>query len=211
VNAQIVEPPHPVVACTEQASAAITEALGYQPVFMDADAKRAALAAISKQERQLAALKLRVMAASADVADVHGARDVAAWLASRTQADPVPLRAQHKLAAAIDQKWTQVAHAMAQGGVSIEQAQVIVAGLDALPTRVGGEVIAAAEAHLVELAADHNPKELRILAAGSWTWSPPRSPKGKRQRGSRRKSDKLATTAASVSNRSVTAPPGSPG
>jgi hypothetical protein len=163
VVAQLVEPPHPVVACAEQATTAITEALGYEPVFMDAEAKRAALLAISTHERRVAALKLKVMAASADVADADGARDVAAWLAPRTQAEPRPLRAEQRLAVALDKRWTQVAAGMAAGGVSFEQAQVIVGGLDELPDRLGIEVLTRAEAHLVELAQKHNPTELRIL------------------------------------------------
>jgi hypothetical protein len=46
----------------------------------------------------------------------------------------------------------------------VEQAVVIVRGLEDLPDRLGIEVLARAEAHLVELAKDHNPTELRILA-----------------------------------------------
>ena len=156
--------PHPVVASLQQATEAITESLTYQPVYMSLDAKRAALLAIAEHERRLAALKLGVMAAAGDVAETDGARDIAAWTASRTRAEARPLRREQRLAQALDDRWHKVAAGMAAGVVSVEQAQVIVDGLQALPARVGVEVIARAEAHLVDLAKDHNPTELRILA-----------------------------------------------
>jgi hypothetical protein len=162
--AEQLHPTHPIVACADRAVIAVSESAGYEPVFMTNDDKRAALLAVTELERRTAGLKLRLMAASKEMADTDGARDVAAWLAPRTRADLRPLRAEQRLAEAIDQRWTQVAAGMSRGGVSVEQAQVIVRGLEALPARLGVEIITKAEAHLVELAKDHDPTELRILA-----------------------------------------------
>ncbi|KAA1423149.1 DUF222 domain-containing protein, partial [Nocardioides antri] len=126
--------------------------------------KRAALLALPPAEGRLAELRLRVMAASADVADADGARDVAAWLASRTQADSAGLRGDQALATALDSRWGRVAAGMASGVVSAEQARVIVHGLEALPARVGIEVLARAEEQLVTYAREFKPSELRRLA-----------------------------------------------
>ena len=155
---------HPMVGCVERATEAVVESLTFEPVYMSTDAKRAALLAIAEHERRVAALKLRVMAASSDVADADGARDIAAWIAPRTRAEARPLRQDQKLALAIEERWPRVAAGMAEGIVSVEQAHAIVRGLAAIPARVGLEVIGRAEEHLVELAKDHNATELRILA-----------------------------------------------
>ncbi|KAA1421142.1 DUF222 domain-containing protein [Nocardioides humilatus] len=161
--AQLLEPPHQLVACIEAATAQIADALTYEPVFLSPEDQRAALLALNEQERRTAALKLKLMAASEGMADQDGARDVATWVAQRTRADVGPLRAQQRLAKALDERWQQVAEAMAAGGVSFEQAQVIVRGLGDLPDYLDPEIIACAETHAVELAQDHSPKELRLL------------------------------------------------
>ncbi len=164
VVAQLMPQPHPIVACAEQISAALGEVVEVQPLYMRDEDKRAALLAVTDAERRLAALKLRLMAASSDVAEADGARDVAAWLASRTQADAPGLRAEQALAVALDSRWLRVAAGLTAGVVSVEQARVIVAGLEALPARVGVEVIGRAEEQLVAYARDYRPSELRRLA-----------------------------------------------
>ena len=57
-----------------------------------------------------------------------------------------------------------MAAALGQGEVNVAQAQVISHALDELPAdKVGPEVLARAEAHLVEQAAEFGPRELRDL------------------------------------------------
>jgi|GEM_PF-6165302 len=130
---------------------------------MSPDDKADALVAVTRVERQLVGLKLRLMAAAGDVAEQAGVRDVAAWLAHATQAEPQVTRAEAHLATALDQKWSRVAAGMADGVVSAEQARVIVAALEAIPDRVGVEVMAKAETQLVEYARTFRPGELRRL------------------------------------------------
>src|SRR5690606_14398446 len=55
------------------------------------------------------------------------------------------------------------AAAVREGRVNLPQARVIAHALAELPTRVGVEVIAQAEAHLVELAAEFDPTALARL------------------------------------------------
>ncbi|KAA1426701.1 hypothetical protein F0U47_12040, partial [Nocardioides antri] len=86
VVAQLMPRPHPITACADQLSAVLAEVAGVPAVYMSPEDKRAALLALTDAERRLAELRLRVIAAAADVADARGARDVAGWLASRTHA-----------------------------------------------------------------------------------------------------------------------------
>lgn len=162
--AQLVPPPHPILACAEQICSELAATTDLQPVSMRSDDKRAVLLMLSEAQRRLDELHLRVIAASDDVAADDGARDVAAWLASRTQADPPDLRADQALAAAIDQRWCRVGAGLAAGALSKEHAKVIVRGLEDLPAAVGPEVLAQAEAQLVEWAGEFKPSELRRLA-----------------------------------------------
>lgn len=156
--------PHPITACAEEVSEILTGAADLQPVYMTTDDKAAALLTLTRAERRLAELKLRIMAAAGDVAEDAGARDVAAWLASETQAETAATRAEQRLAQALDSRWARLAAGMAAGTVSVEQAQVIVAGLEALPERIGPEVIARAEEDLVGYAKECRPSQLRALA-----------------------------------------------
>jgi hypothetical protein len=155
---------HPILVCAQQVGAELADVADAQAAYMSSDDKRAALLAIAEDKRRLDALALKVMAASADVAETDGARDIGAWLAHRTRAEARPLRIAQKLAAAIDKRWQRVEAGMAAGTVSVEQAQVIVDGLEVLPARLGAEVITDAEARLVAFAETCDPTELRILA-----------------------------------------------
>jgi hypothetical protein len=97
------------------------------------------------------------------VADAHGARDVAAWLVHRTRADGRQARGALGLATAVTARWRAVDDALAQALIGPQQAQVIVRALDALPNEVDDEVMAEAEAWLVDQAQEFGPRELRVL------------------------------------------------
>ncbi len=161
--AQLVSPPHPIVACAEQIAAAVAGVRDVQPVFMPNADKAAALLAVTEAERRLAELRLRLIACSGDLAEADGQRDVAAWLSSRTNADARDVRPDQRLAEALDQRYSKLAAGMAAGVVSVEQARVVATGLDALPNDVGAEVLASAEERMVEYCAQFRPSELRRL------------------------------------------------
>jgi hypothetical protein len=156
--------PHPILACATDISSALSSVADLQAIYLSGADKRAALLAINTAARQLAELNLRVIAAAGDVAEEDGARDIAAWLAPRIQADGPAVRADQRLAHALDTKWGGIAAGMAAGQVSPDQARVIVHGLDALPDHVGAEIVTQAEAQLVEYAKEFAPAELRKLA-----------------------------------------------
>lgn len=156
--------PHPVLVCADMLETALKETADAQVMFMDADDKRAALLRLARLDAQLAGLRLRVMAASDDVAEAEGARDIAALITHHTRSDPGTNRRNLALAEALDRRWTQVAVALGQGDLNLAQAQVITHALDGLPRdKVSAEVLSRAEGHLVTEAAHFGPRELRIL------------------------------------------------
>ncbi len=154
---------HPVLACVDAIDEALKSTADVEPGFMTVADKREALVALSVLSGRLESLRLRVIAASADVADAEGHRDVASWLTHRTRADRTADRRAQHLADALDRRWNGVGTGLAVGSVNLDQGQVIIRALDALPTEVGPEVLAQAQAHLIKSAATFGPRELRVL------------------------------------------------
>ncbi len=155
---------HPVLACADSIATALKATADVQVTFMDPGDKRDALLRLARLEAQLAALKLRVMAASDDVAEAEGARDVAALLTQHTRSDGGSNRRDLALALALDRRWTQVAVALGQGVLNVAQARVITHVLDELPAdKVSTDDLSRAEGYLVEQAAHFGPRELRML------------------------------------------------
>ena len=74
-----------------------------------------------------------------------------------------PDRAEARLADALDRPWTPVAAGMADGVVSIAQAQVVVHALEALPDDLDPGLVAEAEAKMVTYCQEFRPSELRRL------------------------------------------------
>jgi hypothetical protein len=116
---------------------------------------------------QLTAIQLQMLreADRHQVGDAVGAANTAAWWANTTR---ITKQAAHKavaLAGELDHcEHTSTATAMAAGAVSVDQAAVIVRAVDTLPTDLVEPALRRdAEAHLVGLAAHHDPRELRIL------------------------------------------------
>ncbi len=155
---------HPVLSCVAALRSALEVTAEVQAVFMAPADKRTALVELVRVEAQVAGLRLRVMAASDDVALDEGARDVAALVTHHTRTDPGTNRRDLALAQALDQRWLLLASALGQGEVNTAQAHVISHALDELPSvKVGPELMTQAEAHLVEQAGVFGPRELRHL------------------------------------------------
>jgi len=159
---------HQFSSVLESLDAALKSAADLSPAFLSPSQVGETLLALQRVSSQVSELVLRVMgSAPAQVlAEETGARDVAAWLAA---AAPVEARSAHgqlRLAQALEHH-ERTRAAMAEGSASVEQARVITQVLEELAAdpEVDAEVVARAEAHLVELAATHGPRELRRLAA----------------------------------------------
>lgn len=156
--------PSPVIACVDALGAALRETAGAPVLFLAPADKRAALLGLARIEAQVSALKLRLMAASDDLAMEEGARDVAALLTHHTRTDAGTNRRDLVLADALDKRWHLLATALVAGEVNLVQAQVITHALDELPAKkLTPEILTVAEAHLVAEAAHFGPRELRVL------------------------------------------------
>ncbi len=155
---------HPVLVCTDAMGTALKSAADVAVVFMDPAQKRWALLELTRVQAQLAGLRVRLLAASDDVALVEGARDIAALVTQHTRTDAVTNRHELALGQALDRRWMQLGAALGQGEVNLAQASVIGHALDELPAeKVSAEELARAEAYLVAKAAEFGPRELRIL------------------------------------------------
>ena len=157
------QPQHPVLGAVVTIADALDRVTDANPSFMATDQKATTLLEIARAKARLAELELRVMTAADDVAAESAARDVAAWLHHHTHQRPEVLRADLRLASALDRTYELVAAAMRAGACNPAQAQVIVAALDDLPADLDVEIKAKAEKTLVGYATEFDPTQLRRL------------------------------------------------
>lgn len=133
---------------------------------MDTDVVRL-LDAATVAAGRVTALQCRTIA-EADrrrLGDVIGARHTHQWWASRSRLTRSEANRLTRLGVALeDPQHTRVASRLADGTLRAEQARAIVEGVDALPSQVGLEVRARAEDALLELAAQHDARDLRQLS-----------------------------------------------
>lgn len=121
---------------------------------------------IARVANRLDGVELRLLA-QADrhgVGDPNGHANTAGWWANATRSAKPRAHRQVALARRLDQSDCATGDALAAGAVSRDQAAVIVEAVDALPRELVEPALRArAEAHLVELAEHHHPRELRLL------------------------------------------------
>jgi hypothetical protein len=154
---------HPVVAFAARLSDALASIADVPVELMPTEEKAAALVSLTSTAGQLEALRLRLLAASDDVAADAGARDAGGWLAHETRADRGGQRRACLLGVALSERWHEVAAGLADGRVNPAQARVIAHALDELPDDVPGDVVSMAQTQLVEYAVAFGPRELRVL------------------------------------------------
>ena len=130
------------------------------------DEKQELLLRISRLISRAEGERLRVLAASDDIAEVSGDRSTATWLATKTREAHGTVRRHVALAASLGSRWTRTADALGAGDLNLAQARVIVEALDALPDDLGDDLVVKAEAYLVEQAQVFGPRELRHLGRG---------------------------------------------
>jgi hypothetical protein len=114
-------------------------------------------------------LRWRMLAAaeSGGLADADGSTSAAAWLARRTRETRARCNGALRGAKALaDPRFAVTREAFAAGALTEDQVWVIVRAVEDLPAgEVTEEQRAEAQRHLVGLAAEHDAKALRILAA----------------------------------------------
>jgi hypothetical protein len=163
---EIATPPaHRVGAAISGARAALTSVAGERPWSMTAAETEHALDGIAALEAQTAELKARVVthAETIGLPAEMGARSVAALLARRHRTSRPEAHRQARLAAGLDAHPVTAA-AMSEAQLQEEQALAIIAGVDALPDDLDGDLKVKAEEHLIELAAHHDAKALKGFA-----------------------------------------------
>ena len=138
-----------------------------QPVWsMDQAETRDTMVEITFAEAQLAELKARVTAhgQASEVEADSGATSTANWLAHATrQTRPGAHRAARFATALATEVHEPVRIALADGRLLVDQAEVIIAAIDALPAELEPEIVADAQCRLIGYAAVHDAKALRIL------------------------------------------------
>ncbi len=166
MSSQPLEHQHPVVEFVDRLACRLDSLADVPVMSMSAQDKREALVGLAKSRAQLETLSLRLLAEAehSEVTTESGAATAADWLAIETRQVRRDARSDLKLATRLEQHGL-VATGMAAGLVNVAQARAIVASLERLP-RTGEFAISSqqrreAEAHLVELAAHHDAKDLR--------------------------------------------------
>ncbi|HEX2894665.1 MAG TPA: DUF222 domain-containing protein [Marmoricola sp.] len=154
---------HPVLACVQRVAEELAGITDVPVEYLGTSEKADTLVALTAVAAQLDALRLRLLAAADDVAARDGARDPGAWLAHETRGDRREQQRDHRLGAALADRWHHLAVGLASGTVNLAQARVITHALDALPDHVPADVVASAETQLVGYAADFGPSDLRVL------------------------------------------------
>ncbi|WP_205473318.1 HNH endonuclease signature motif containing protein [Nocardioides sp. SYSU D00038] len=140
-------------------------AVGELPLWsMQAPEAAETLTEIAKLESQVAALKLRVArhAQTQKVEAASGATSTAAWLAVATRATRRETARTMRLAEQLDTMPT-VAQALGRGELLLEQAEVIARAIDKLPDDTDPQIREQAQVKLVELAQQHDAKDLIVL------------------------------------------------
>jgi hypothetical protein len=154
---------HPVSRCVHTVTTALDDLGDSHPAYLSLDAKREALVELSVLSSRLEALRLQVIAASDDVAELEGCKNVSSWLGPRTRTDFGPNAASERLSGDLENRWRRVGAGLRDGRVNLAQSKVIVRALNNLGDDVPPLVLAKAETHLVEQAQFFSPKQLRVL------------------------------------------------
>ena len=157
---------HPVHVFAGRVAAALEELAGASTLTLGSTETTETVVELTRALGQLRALQLAVLA-HADVLDVAATVDAtstAAWLRSLVPFTGPAATREVRLAAALGREVHEpVATALAAGRVLAEQAEVVVAAVDALPAAVGTADRRKAEEHLLDLAAVHDAAALRVL------------------------------------------------
>ncbi|MER6974179.1 DUF222 domain-containing protein [Nocardioides sp. NPDC000445] len=153
-----------VDAALQAIETALQELLATDPVYWRTEQKKDLLERLEKLQAQQAALKLRVLATSGDIAEETGAKDASGWLRTELLVDKGVARSQIKLAAAVS-KYDLVADGLAEGVVSQDKARVITQALVQIETdpAASAEDLILAEKLLVDYATRLTANELKIV------------------------------------------------
>jgi hypothetical protein len=160
----IANHPHRVSSVIAEVRADLSSVVDVPVWSMDPAETGHAIAEVGAVKAQLAELEARLLAHADRIAIAANtaASSTATWHAHATtttrQQSPRLMRTAHGL-----DTHEATRTALAAGRVHVEQVEVVLRALGELPAGLDVEIVERAEAHLLELAADHDAKALRIL------------------------------------------------
>ncbi|MEU0314844.1 DUF222 domain-containing protein [Nocardioides sp. NPDC006273] len=142
----------------------LEQLLAMDPTYWRTSQKKDYLAKAEKLQALQAALTLRVLAVSGDIAAETGDKDASGWMRAELLVDKGAARTQIKFAHAVA-KYELVSAGLAAGVLSEAKARVITKALDKVDADpvATGEDLVLAEKLLVDYAAQMTAKELRII------------------------------------------------
>ncbi|MGW5365641.1 DUF222 domain-containing protein [Actinopolymorpha pittospori] len=145
---------HPLLAWLADVDAGIDAAIECPTLSLPLDQYEPAMRQLAAYEAKLASLRLRVtrQAELNDVRKLTGAANTAGWVQQTTRMGRREASVSVRLAKALDQTLRATGQALADGQISLGQAQVIERAIRRLPNDVDVEVKAEAEAFLLDSA-----------------------------------------------------------
>ncbi|MBC7275336.1 HNH endonuclease signature motif containing protein [Nocardioides sp.] len=164
INHWGTNPQDPIDAELAALESSLDTLLTRDPAYWRTGQKKDRLKRLEIIQAKHAALKLRVLAVSGDIAEETGARDVSGWMWTELLVDKKVGRSEVKLAAGLA-KYELVAAGLAEGVVSPDKARVIVKALEAVEAdpEASTENLVLAEKLLVEYATEMTATKLEII------------------------------------------------
>jgi hypothetical protein len=155
---------HPLRFFADRVHEVLDEITMVSTAGISAKSAGAAAVQLAKAEARIAALRLRLLD-KADRNDVgkESANTTEAWWAHATTIDRSRARREVKLADWLTTQFHRTEIALAAGTISLAQTEVVLDAVRALPATVGPEEREKAELHMLELAEQFGPKELKVL------------------------------------------------
>ena len=157
---------HPVEVAAAQIDD-ILKAVRDVPLWSMSPAEtRTTMVRLTRLHASLAELEARVAAhgQTIEVEAESGASSTPNWWAHETKQTRAGAHRKTKLAAALaSEAHAPVRVALADGDLLVDQSEVIIAAIDALPDDIAPEIVADAQARLIGYAAEHDARALRII------------------------------------------------
>jgi hypothetical protein len=154
----LLRPPgvHPVLASVADVRGQVAD-LSAMPRFGLSDQESLGfLTELDSLCRQVAALRLAAVREvdNRSAATTVGASDTRAWMRAALQTRPASAVREQRLAAAMDTRHVAIGQALAAAELNLDQAEVIVRALDALPRKLDPDTAQRAETFLLEQARE---------------------------------------------------------
>ena len=156
---------HPITAFGTRLHAVLDEVLTASAAGLSGESAGDTAVLLAKAEARISALRLRLLGQAHREDTCTGQQAVSeGWWADAASVEHRRSRRDFRLARDLTGDFHRTETALAAGEVTAAQAEVIVDAVRALPASVGPEGRDKAELHLLEQAAEFNPRQLKVLA-----------------------------------------------